>query len=61
MVERLEGGELSLEESLELYERGMQLGEHCQKALDAAEQKVQILTERGGAARLEAFPTDDDA
>jgi len=40
VVQRLEGGELSLEEALALYERGMVLAEHCQSLLDQAELRV---------------------
>jgi exodeoxyribonuclease VII small subunit len=43
LVERLERGDLSLEESLKQFERGVVLARSCQSALKAAEQKVQIL------------------
>ncbi|MDZ7809677.1 MAG: exodeoxyribonuclease VII small subunit [Arhodomonas sp.] len=43
LVARMEGGELSLEESLRAFERGVYLTRICQKALDEAEQKVEIL------------------
>ena len=43
LVERLEEGELSLEESIKTYERGVSLGRSALKALDAAEQRVQVL------------------
>jgi len=43
LVTRMEGGQLSLEESLRAFERGVYLTRICQKALDEAEQKVQIL------------------
>jgi exodeoxyribonuclease VII small subunit len=42
LVSRMEAGQLSLEEALQHYERGMQLTRACQKALDEAEQKVRI-------------------
>lgn len=45
IVERLEGGDLSLEESLRCFERGIVLARTCQQALREAEQKVQILLE----------------
>jgi len=44
-VERLEGGELSLEESLLVYEEGMQRARACREALQKAEQRVQRLQE----------------
>jgi exodeoxyribonuclease VII small subunit len=40
VVQRLEGGELPLEEALALYERGMALAEHCQSLLNQAELRV---------------------
>ena len=48
LVERLEDGELSLEESIKTYERGVALGRSALKALDAAEQRVQILDQESG-------------
>ena len=45
IVERMEDGEPSLEESLELFERGMGLARRCQKALDDAEQRIQTLAD----------------
>ena len=60
LVERMEEGELSLEESLKTYERGMELSRACQKSLDAAEQRIQILSEKDGAAEPGNFQPDDD-
>ena len=60
LVERMEEGELSLEESLETYERGIALSRACQKSLDAAEQRIRILTEKDGEAEAEEFHPDDD-
>ncbi len=51
LVERMEQGELSLEESLRTYERGIELSRRCQRALEQAEQRVRVLAEdqdRGG-------------
>jgi exodeoxyribonuclease VII small subunit len=42
-VQRLEAGDLKLEEAIALYERGMRLARHCSSALDAAELQVQTL------------------
>jgi len=44
LVEQLEGGEQSLEESLQQFERGMMLSKFCQQSLTEAEKKVKILT-----------------
>ena len=45
IVQKLERGELKLEESLVLFERGMALTQDCRKALDAAELKVKTLVD----------------
>ena len=58
LVERLENGELSLEDSLTAFEQGVSLTRDCQAALAQAEQKVQILMERDG--ELEEAPFDAD-
>jgi exodeoxyribonuclease VII small subunit len=47
VVERLEQGELSLEESVRLFEEGMKLSDACKKELEAAEGKIQMLVDRG--------------
>lgn len=58
LVARMESGELSLEESLASFERGVQLTRTCQQALRAAEQKVEILTSRDVDAESEPFESD---
>ncbi len=58
LVEQMEQGELSLEDSLKSFERGVKLTSTCQKALQDAEQKVQILIEKNGKQKLEPF--DDE-
>ena len=60
LVERMEEGELSLEDSLKSYERGIELSRACQKSLDTAEQRIQILSEKDGADETQRFPPDDD-
>ncbi|MFO7321668.1 MAG: exodeoxyribonuclease VII small subunit [Chloroflexota bacterium] len=47
IVLKLESGELSLEESVALFERGRRLSEHCQTLLDQAELRVSRLTDDG--------------
>ena len=58
LVERMETGELSLEESLSAFERGIALTRNCQQALQAAEQKVEILTAKTSDAASEPFSDD---
>jgi exodeoxyribonuclease VII small subunit len=59
IVERLEHGDLPLEESLKAFERGILLTRNCQSALKDAEQKVEILLKKAGEARVEEFEPDD--
>ncbi len=58
LVEQLEQGDISLEESLKSFERGVKLTRTCQKALQEAEQKVQILLDKNEQQTLEPF-TDE--
>ncbi len=50
LVDRLEQGDLPLEEALRTFERGIALTRTCQTALASAQQKVEILLAQGGAA-----------
>ena len=45
IVQRLESGECSLDESIALFEQGMKLSENCSKRLEVARQKIITLTE----------------
>jgi exodeoxyribonuclease VII small subunit len=60
VVEQLEAGDLSLEESLKQFERGIGLARDCQHALQDAEHKIQILTQKTATAVPEAFTEDED-
>jgi exodeoxyribonuclease VII small subunit len=55
LVERLEQGDLPLEESLRQFERGIALTRVCQTALREAEQRVEILTSQGGQLMTKPF------
>ncbi len=55
LVDALEGGDLTLEQSLKDFERGINLTRACQTALTEAQQKVQILLEKNGQSSLEDF------
>jgi exodeoxyribonuclease VII small subunit len=48
VVERLEQGDLPLEESVRLFEEGMKLSQSCKQELDAAEGRIQVLIEQSG-------------
>jgi exodeoxyribonuclease VII small subunit len=60
IVDQLEKGELTLEDSLKLFEEGVGLSAACKKELDEAEGKVQILIkQRDGSLKTEPFLSDD--
>ncbi len=62
IVEKLERGEHSLQDSLQFFEQGVALSRRCQEALTAAEQRVRILVEEDveGQAVLEAFDSQPE-
>jgi exodeoxyribonuclease VII small subunit len=55
VVRELEGGELSLDRSLQLFERGMSLSDTCRKQLEEAETRVEMLIRREGKRTAEPF------
>ena len=63
IVKRMEEGDLTLEKSMELYERGLQLSRFCHSTLEAAERRIEILNERGevkAAPASMALGADDE-
>lgn len=61
LVDQMESGELSLDESLKLFEQGIKLTRECQQALASAEQTVNQLMEKNGVAVSEEFPGEQNA
>lgn len=59
LVDRMEGGQLSLEESLQAFEQGIKLTRECQNMLTQAEQKVRILTQDQGEPSLAPFEPEE--
>jgi exodeoxyribonuclease VII small subunit len=55
LVERLEHGDLPLDEALKAFERGVALTRQCQASLQAAQQKVEILLKRSGQPYVAPF------
>ena len=55
IVEKMEQGDLSLEDSLDAFEKGVKLSKDCQKALKTAEQKVSKLVAKSDGLVLESF------
>jgi exodeoxyribonuclease VII small subunit len=58
VVKELEAGNLPLERSLELFEKGMTLSEVCRKQLENAETRVEILIRKDGKIQPEPFRPD---
>ncbi|MBC6428769.1 MAG: exodeoxyribonuclease VII small subunit [Cellvibrionales bacterium] len=50
IVAAMERGDMSLEESLQAYERGVALTRQCQAALDSAQQRIEVLATKGAPA-----------
>ncbi len=62
IVKKLEEGDLPLEGSLQLYERGVQLSRYCHARLEDAERRIEVLNERGQLKPApDALSDDEDA
>jgi exodeoxyribonuclease VII small subunit len=61
VVKELEKGELSLERSLELFERGMTLSADCKRQLEEAETRVELLVKRGAKTVPVPFDPSQDS
>jgi exodeoxyribonuclease VII small subunit len=61
LVKKLEEGDIPLETSLQLYERGVQLSRFCHARLEDAERRIEVLNERGELKPAPAGLADDDA
>jgi exodeoxyribonuclease VII small subunit len=59
LVESLESGDLSLEESLKSFEQGIKVARDCQAALKSAEQKVEVLMRQGDSLVSEDFDSHE--
>jgi len=59
LVTQMEGGDLSLDDSLKAFERGIALTRHCSNALKEAELKVQLLTQDGELVDFDRQDLDD--
>ena len=61
VLERLERGELTLEESVRLFEEGVSLSSACKLELEKAEGRIQVLVEnQSGAMRIAELEVDDE-
>ena len=59
IAEKLSDGEISLDESIKLFEDGMKLSKSCQKILEDAEKKVNILLEKDGEMKKQSFESEE--
>ncbi len=59
IAEKLSGGEISLDESIKLFENGMKLSKNCQKTLEDAEKKVNILLEKDTEIVKQPFESEE--
>lgn len=59
IVGRMESGDLTLDESLKLYEEGVKLSQSCSKRLDEAQKRIDVLL-RTSSGELAAVPADED-
>jgi exodeoxyribonuclease VII small subunit len=60
IVEELESGKFSLDDSLKKYEQGIKLSRFCHKILQAAQKKIQVLTKKGAGWELKPFAGADE-
>ena len=57
IVEKIASGKVGLEESLSMYEKGMELVQRCRTILDLAEKRIEVLSQSGGTLQASALET----
>jgi exodeoxyribonuclease VII small subunit len=60
IVKQLEDGDLALEKSLQLFERGVELSRYCHDQLGSAQKRIEVLTERGDLKDGSSLVSTDD-
>ena len=60
IIESLESGEAPLDKCIEMFEKGIKLSDECVRMLDNAQQKITLLTEKGGADYNSAVVQNDE-
>lgn len=60
IVKTLESGELSLDDTIKLFERGIKLSSQCNKLLDEAESKINILIKKDGEIKKQEFSLPEE-
>lgn len=61
IVEQLEGGDVALDKSFQLYEEGKKLGKQCEKQLTEIEKKVMKIVDKGDDVEMEPFGASEDS
>ena len=61
VVRQLEQGDVPLEESIKLFEKGITLSRICQKKLDQAEAKIEVLTKQDDEVIKESFAVEENS
>ncbi|GGE10410.1 hypothetical protein GCM10011571_09640 [Marinithermofilum abyssi] len=61
VVDRLENGDVSLEEAIQLYEEGMRLSRICGEKLDKVEQQMEMLVQENGEWVKKPFQPEEDS
>lgn len=59
IIDKMEHGNVPLEESLQHFEQGIQLIRQCQQLLTSAQHKVEVLTKNGDTEKLNPFEVDE--
>lgn len=60
IVDRLENGDVPLEQAIELYKEGMQLSNVCGKKLEQVEKEIELLVEQEGEWVTKPYPEQED-
>ena len=60
IVKQLEDGDLALDKSLALFERGIELSRYCHDQLGAAQRRIELLSERGGLSDASHLADNDN-
>jgi exodeoxyribonuclease VII small subunit len=61
IVSQIASGEIGLEESVAMYEKGMEMVQHCRTILDRAEKRIEMLSQSNGALSAEPVnPSTED-
>ena len=61
LTEEMEGGQMPLAELIQTYERGSHLLKYCQKALDEAREKIELIRAKGASAEDEETVEDEES